>query len=333
MTTTTPASTAFELGSEDALRGYRAMVLSRRLEAKGWDLVRQNKVNFANNSAGHEAVSAGMGLAMAAGRDHLAPHYREVPCLLLLGVEPFTLLSTLYGRATGISHGRQPFGYWGSATHKVLSASGPQPAHLPHGIGAAWAAKRLGVDEVAWVSFGDGGASRGEFHEGLNIAAIHKLPVVFVCHNNGYTQSVPQRLESAQPDIALHAAGYGIPGRTVDGMDLFQVYGATAEARARAQAGEGPTLIEAKTYRFFANTSNDDDRRYRSREEVAEARKRDPIPLLAARLLEAGIADQGALEAIEQEAERRVAEAAAAAADAPDPDPAEAFRHTYAGEA
>ncbi len=222
---------------------------------------------------------------MAMGpRDFLAPHYRETAGLVYAGITPTMLLSTLYGNVEAIGRGRQPYGYWGSRAHRVLSASGPQPNHLTHGIGTAFAAKYLGVDEVSWSTFGDGGASRGEFHEGLNFAAIHELPVVFVCHTNGYTQSVPLALQSATPDIAGHAAGYGIPGVEVDGMDVFAVYEAARQARARAANGHGPTLIEAKTYRYFANTSNDDDRRYRSREEVDEARERDPIDRFAALL-------------------------------------------------
>jgi 2-oxoisovalerate dehydrogenase E1 component alpha subunit len=318
------------LTAADLEHAYRSMLRARRVEAKGWDLVRQNRVHFAINSAGHEAVAAGYALAMRRGVDHVAAHYRDTAGLVVLGVTPYTLLCTLYARADGMGRGRQPYGYWCSAEHRVLSVSGPQPNHLTHAVGVAMAAKRLGDDEVAWVGFGDGGASRGEFHEGLNFAAIHRLPLVLVCHNNGYTQSVPLALQAATPDIAGHAAGYGIPGVVVDGMDLVAVHEAARAARERAAAGDGPTLIEAKTYRFAPNTSNDDDRRYRSREEVDAERLRDPIPALATRLVEAGVLAAEEVVRIGEEVAAEVDDAAARAAAAPLPDPSEAFRWTYA---
>lgn len=320
------------LSADELRHGYRSMVRAREVEARGWDLVRQNRIYFAINSAGHEGVAAGYALAMRRGTDHWATHYRDTAGLLVLGVTPLQLLSTMYARAEGLGRGRQPPGYWVSAEHRVLSGTGPQPNHLLHAVGAAMAAKRFDTDEVAWAGFGDGGASRGEFHEGLNFAAIHRLPVVFVCHNNGYTQSVALEQQSALPDIARHAQGYGIPGVIVDGMDLLAVHGAAREARERAAAGEGPTLIEAKTYRFFANTSNDDERRYRSPEEVEAARERDPIPALAARLVSAGVLDEAAVERIGNEVAAEVDEAAERAGELPLPDPSEATRWTYAGE-
>ena len=320
-----------DLSPEQLTRAYRAMALARRIEARGWDLVRQNKVLFAINSAGHEAVSVGRAMAMGP-RDFLVPHYRETAGLVYVGITPTMLLSTLYGNVEAIGRGRQPYGYWGSRAHRVISASGPQPNHLTHGIGTAFAAKYLGVDEVSWSTFGDGGASRGEFHEGLNFAAIHRLPVVFVCHTNGYTQSVPLDLQSATQDISAHAAGYGIPGVEVDGMDVFAVYEAACQARARAAAGNGPTLIEAKTYRYFPNTSNDDDRRYRSREEVDEARKRDPIERLARFLAEYGVLDDDARGALDAGLDDEVRQAALVADSAPLADPGEAFGPIYATE-
>jgi 2-oxoisovalerate dehydrogenase E1 component alpha subunit len=318
------------LSRDELLHCYRSMLRARKAEAKGWDLVRQNRIYFAINSAGHEGIAAGYALAMRRGVDHWATHYRDTAGLLVLGVTPVQLLCTMYARAEGLGRGRQPPGYWVSAEHRVLSGTGPQPNHLTHAVGVAMAAKRLGEDEVAWAGFGDGGASRGEFHEALNFAAIHRLPMVFVCHNNGYTQSVPLKLQSAQPDLARHAEGYGISGITVDGMDVLAVHAAARDARERASAGEGPTLIEAKTYRFFANTSNDDDRRYRSREEVEAARERDPIPAFAARLVTGGVLDEPALERIDKETAAEVEEAAERAQGLPLPDPSEALRWTYA---
>src|SRR5262249_23079776 len=143
---------------------------------------------------------------------------------------------------------------------------------------------QLGANAVVWIGFGDGGAQKGEVHESMNFAAIHKLPVVFCVENNLYTQSVPLRLESSVQDLSSRAAGYGMPGCSVDGMDLDAVYAAARAAVDRARSGDGPSLIEARTYRYMPNTSNDDDTRYRERAEVERWRERDPIALLRARL-------------------------------------------------
>ncbi len=324
------AAVAPDLAPEAVVEAYRCMVRTRHLERTGWDLVRQNRVHFAIASPGHEGVAAGYALAMDRARDYLAPHYRDVAALLYLGMPPLRPLSTLYGRSTAVSRGRQPYGYWGWAAQRVLTASGPQPNHLTQGVGVALGSKFLGDGAVTWVTFGDGGASRGEFHEGLNFAAIHRCPVVFLCENNGYTQSVPLPRQSALPDIATRADGYGIPGVIVDGMDTLAVYRAARAARRRAAAGEGPTLLEAKTYRYLPNTSNDDDTRYRDRAEVEAWRARDPIPQLGRRLVELGALTEADLVHLDAEAAAEIAAAAAAAAAAPPPDPAEAWAHSYA---
>lgn len=328
----TPEVDAPGLDADDLVALHRRMVRTRELETTAWNLVRQNQVDFAANSAGHEGVSAGWSAAAVPGTDFLAPHYREIPALLTLGLSPVTILATLFGNDKAIARGRQPYCYWGSVGHRILSASGPQPNHLTHGVGVAYASRLLREPEVTWITFGDGGASRGEFHEGLNFAAIHRVPAVFVCHNNGYTQAVALDRQAAHPDIARRAHGYDIPGVVVDGMDVLAVYRAAREARERAVAGEGPTLLEAKCYRFFANTSNDDDRRYRSGEEVAAWRERDPVPRFAAWLLAAGLVTEEELGAIREEEAQLVADALAEARAAPPPPPDEVWRHTYAGD-
>jgi 2-oxoisovalerate dehydrogenase E1 component alpha subunit len=195
---------------------------------------------------------------------------------------------------------------------------------VTHGVGVAWGSKLLGTDQVTWVAFGDGGAQKGEVHEAMNIAAIHRLPCVFCVENNYYTQSVPSRLESARPEIGIRAAGYGIPGESVDGMDVEAVHAAAVRAVERARAGEGPTYIEARCYRFLPNTSNDDDTRYRPREEVEEARRRDPL-LLTRQKLDAARAD-----AIDEEGMTVAAEAAEWAEAQPEGEPEQVLEHTYA---
>jgi 2-oxoisovalerate dehydrogenase E1 component alpha subunit len=201
---------------------------------------------------------------------------------------------------------------------------------VTHAVGVAYANKRLGADAVVWIGFGDGGAQKGEVHEAMNFASIHRLAVVFCVENNLYTQSVPLRLESSVPSLAVRAASYGMPGVSVDGMDLLEMYPAAREAVARARAGGGPTLVEARAYRYMPNTSNDDDTRYRSREEVAEWRERDPIARLHAALLERGLLSDDAASWLEREVQDEVAEAAAWAEAQPEAEPEAVLRHTWA---
>src|SRR5207253_3015494 len=201
----------------------------------------------------------------------------------------------------------QPYAHWGSSERHIISQEGPQPNVVSHAVGVAFANRRLGSRGVVWIAFGDGGAQKGEVHEAMNFASIHRLAVVFCIENNQYTQSVPLRLESSVPDLSVRAAGYGMPGVSVDGMDLLAVYPAARDAVLRARSGEGPSLIEARAYRYMPNTSNDDDTRYRSRDEVDEWRKRDPIPRLRSMLLERGV-QESQLAALEQKVAEEVAE-------------------------
>ena len=175
------------------------------------------------------------------------------------------------------ARGRQPYAHFGSRRLHVLSQQGPQPNHCSHGVGCAWGSKLLGDGSVSVIAFGDGGAQKGEVHESMNVAAIHKLPCVFVVHRNGWTQSVKREDEYATETLVARAAGYGMPGIAVDGTDVEAMYAAASEAFERARAGGGPTLIDAHCVRFMPNTSNDDDSRYRDRAEL-EPRVRDARP-------------------------------------------------------
>jgi 2-oxoisovalerate dehydrogenase E1 component alpha subunit len=178
--------------------------------------------------------------------------------------------------------------------------------------------------------FGDGATSEGDWHESLNFAGIHKLPIVFVCENNKYAISVPLSKQCAVEDLSVRAEGYGFPGTSVDGNDVLASYEAMKEAVERARGGGGPTLIEATCYRFYPHTSDDDDRTYRSREEVDEARKNDPIPLFATYLKSVGITDDEKLEGVREELKAEVDRAVDEAWNAPDPEPDSAARHVFA---
>jgi len=310
---------------------YRWMALARRIDDTLWALRRQGKGHFAVSCAGHEAVGAAAGLAADLEHDFLAPHYRDLTACLAWGLSARDVISHYFGRASDpCTGGRQPYAHWGSKARRILSQEGPQPNIVSHAVGLAYANRLQGSPAVVWNAFGDGGAQKGEVHEAMNFAAIHKLPIVFCVQNNLYTQSVPLRLESSVTNISSRAAGYGIPGVSVDGMDVLAVHAAAAEGFSRARGGDGPTFIEARTYRYMPNTSNDDDTRYRDREEVERWRQQDPVAQFRARLLADGALDEAAATALEAELAEEVADAVAWAEAEPDAEPEHALQHTWA---
>jgi 2-oxoisovalerate dehydrogenase E1 component alpha subunit len=309
----------------DLEQAYRQMTLARQLDEVMWRLARSGRAHFAVPCAGHEAIGIGYASALRRGHDFIAPHYRDLSAMLVHGLEPLQVMLHFFARAGDpCGGGRQPYAHFGSRQLRIVSLQGPQPNHVTHGVGIAWGSRLLGEDSVTWISFGDGGAQKGEVHEAMNFAAVHRLPCVFCVESNGYTQSVPSHLESSRPDLVARAAGYGMPGESVDGMDVEAVHAAASRAVERARLGDGPSLVEARCYRFLPNTSNDDDTRYRSQEEVQKARLRDPLRLLRDKL-PAAVAD-----ALDEEAMTAAREAAEQAEAAPEGDPATIFEHTYA---
>jgi 2-oxoisovalerate dehydrogenase E1 component alpha subunit len=313
------------------VRAYRWMLIARKIDDTMWTLRRQGKGHFVVSSAGHEAIGAAAGLAVDLEQDFLAPHYRDLSACLAWGLEPREVMAHYFGRAVDpCAGGRQPYAHWGSTRRRIVSQEGPQPNVVTHAVGVAFANRRLGSAAVVWVAFGDGGAQKGEVHEAMNFASIHRVGVVFCVQNNLYTQSVPLRLESSVADISLRAQGYGMPGVSVDGMDVLAVYPAARAAVERARAGEGPSLIEARAYRYMPNTSNDDDTRYRSRDEVETWRARDPIVRLRAHLLATGALDEPAAATLEAVVADQVGEAAVWAESQADASPADALLHTWA---
>ncbi|MDB5069263.1 MAG: hypothetical protein JWM87_374 [Candidatus Eremiobacteraeota bacterium] len=307
-------------------RAYRALSLARALDERMWRLARAGRAHFAVPCSGHEAIGVGYAMAMRPGVDWLAPHYRDLAALLVLGMPPRDVMLCFFSRPSDPNAaGRQPYAHFGSRKLHVLSQQGPQPNHASHGVGCAWGSKLLGDGSVTVIAFGDGGAQKGEAHESMNVAAIHKLPCVFVVHRNGWTQSVKRSDQYATETLVARAAGYGIPGIAVDGMDVEAMHAAASEAIERARAGDGPTLIDAACVRFMPNTSNDDDSRYRDRAEV-DAQRASGDPLLRARALVA--ADFAARVDAENTA---LAEDAAEWAEAqPLGDPATVMEHAYA---
>jgi len=273
------------LTAEERQRAYRAMSLARAMDEKMWRLARAGRAHFAVPCAGHEAIGIGYALNLEPGRDYVAPHYRDLAAMLVLGMEPRDVMLHFFAkRSDPNAGGHQPYAHWGSRKLGIISQQGPQPNQVTHGVGSAWASKYTRDGGVTIVAYGDGGAQKGEVHEAMNFAAVHALPCVFVVHRNGYTQSVRSTLEYHEQVLSKRAIGYGIPGITIDGANVEVVAATAKEAIERARRGDGPTLIDAVCKRFMPNTSNDDDSIYRSAEERASLRDRDPLALLRARV-------------------------------------------------
>jgi 2-oxoisovalerate dehydrogenase E1 component alpha subunit len=321
---------ALGLNEANLIEMYRLMLQARALDERMWILNRQGKVPFVISCRGQEATQVGAGYAFQPGVDFALPYYRDVGLVLAFGMTAHEVMLSLYARAADPnSGGRQMPGHWGHAQRKIISGSSPVATQIPHAAGIALAAKIKREPTVAITTFGEGSTSAGDFHEGLNFAGVHKLPVIFLCENNLYAISVPQAKEMAIQNVADRAASYGFPGVVVDGNDVLAVYEVTKQAVDRARRGEGPTLIEAKTYRLSPHSSDDDDRRYRSPEEVEEWRKRDPLDRCQQYLLAQGILDEERDRQLREEVAREVETAAHAAADSPYPDPEDALKYVY----
>ncbi len=309
---------------------YYHMALARAVDDRMWILNRQGRAPVVYTSNGHEAAQVGSAFALNRGEDWIVPYYRDLALVLAWGMTPREIMLHLLGRADDPnSGGRQMPAHWGHAKLNILTTGSVVATQDIHAAGLALASKVLKDGRVSVAYFGEGSTSQGEFHEALNFAAVHKLPVIFFNENNGYAISVPSRKQMAVQDVAARASGYGMPGVIVDGNDPVKVYEVVKEAADRARRGEGPTLVEAKTYRFVPHSSDDDDRAYRSREEVAEAKKRDPIMMFEARLKEAGILTDEKLAEMQKKIKDAVNDATDYAEKAPLPDPATLGDHVY----
>jgi 2-oxoisovalerate dehydrogenase E1 component alpha subunit len=334
-TEVTPAShDALGLSTDDLLAIHRTMLLTRLMDEAALRQNRMGRAPFVVPASGHEGCQIGTAWPMRPGTDVWVPYYRDLGVVLRAGMTPYQIFLGVFSKADDpTSGGRQMPSHWGSAELRIVSHSSPIATQVPHAAGIAYAARYLGEDRVVGCWFGEGATSEGDWHEGVNFAAIHRLPVVFICENNEYAISVPQTKQMAVANVADRAIGYGIPGVVVDGSDVLACVAAMREAHDRARAGEGPTLIECKTYRYLPHTSDDDDKSYRSREEVEEHRHRDPIDRFARWLTERGDLDAARADALADELREEVESAIAAAWDAPDPDPATALRHVFAEDA
>ncbi len=307
------------LTKDDLVDLYRKMLISRRLDEKIWALNRQGRIPFVVSVSGHEATQIGIAAALDPERDWSLPYYRDIAFNIGLGVSAEDIFMGQFAKAADPSSGgRQMPNHWSEPDLNLFTHSSVIATQYPHAVGIAYELKRRGSDGVVYVSGGEGSTSEGDWHEAMNFAGIHKLPVIFVIQNNLYAISVPAAEEVAG-QVADRAKGYGMEGVVVDGNSVLAMYAASTEAIARARAGEGPTLIEAKTYRYYAHTSDDDDKLYRTREEVELWRRKDPIPQFRQYLVEQRALDAAAETRLEDEVTAVISRAATTAESAPDP--------------
>jgi 2-oxoisovalerate dehydrogenase E1 component alpha subunit len=319
------------LENERLVELYRTMLASRLIQDRMFVLQRQGRAAFAITGQGHEAAQVGSAAALKPGTDWVIPYYRDVGVCLTIGMTPREIMLDFLARAEGpCSGGRQMPTHWSKRELNIVSGSSPVGTQILHAPGIAWASKVRGEKAVTAVYFGEGATSTGEFHEGLNFAAIHKLPVIFFCENNGYAISEASEKQMAVKHVADRAKGYNIEGIMMDGNDLIAVYQNMAWAAEECRGGRGPKLLEAKTYRIVPHSSDDDDRRYRSREELAEWMKKDPIDRTKRYLLEHEALTEEEDEAIRKEVEEIVRDAVDYALGQPMPEPETALQHVYA---
>jgi 2-oxoisovalerate dehydrogenase E1 component alpha subunit len=322
---------ALGLSDQDVRAMYRFMVTARQCDEAQFRLNRQGKAPFVVPVSGHEGCQVGSGWAFDRSKDWIVPYYRDMALCLVMGFTPRDVFLGVFGKRDDPSTGgRQMPAHWGSRRLRIITHSSPIATQIPHAVGAAYASKYRGEDAVTGTWFGEGATSEGDWHEALNFAGVHRLPIVFFCENNQYAISVPVSKQMAVKDVAMRAQGYGFPGLVADGNDVLSCYEASKTAVDRARSGGGPTLVEFKTYRFRPHTSDDDDRTYRSREEVEDAKAKDPLLRFAAYMKETGLLNDEAVERIEAEVKAEIQRAQEEAWNAADPDPDSTMRNVFA---
>ena len=318
---TAPTGHAPALEGELLLDAWRAMLRSRVCDQRCFSLQRQGRLGVFSPVNGEEAAVVGSAWALDPARDWVVPQYRELPAMLRQGYRLEQALHYYRGSPAG---SRMDDGV------RLLPYQISLAAQLPHAVGLAWGLRHQGFDAVVCVYFGDGASSEGDAHEALNLAGVRRAPVVFLLKNNGWAISTPVRKQTAATSFAARAEGYGMAGERVDGNDLFAVYDACSRAVARARAGEGPTLVEAVTYRMGPHNTADDPTRYVDPVELEEHRALDPIERVRRHLRAEGLIDEASEARLVQELTAQFDAAMAEVEAAPAPGPEALFDHVYA---
>ncbi len=313
---------------EKLLWMYETMVLIRRFEEQAKREADQGRILGTHSAIGEEAVPTGI-CAHLRDDDYVLGNHRSHHHCIAKGVGVKEMMAELLGKVTGTNRGKGGTMHIADATKGMLGANGVVGSNIPVATGCALAAKVQGRDSVSVVFFGDGASSQGSLHEAMNLASIWDLPVIFICENNRYAESTPYEYAVAGKSVASRAAGYAMPGVTVDGQNVMEMYEVAGEAVARARRGEGPTLIEALTYRYHGHYGADNPLGYRTEQEEAYYKDRDCIDTMAKFLLESGVMTQQELDEIDRVATGRVEEASRFAVESPYPDPSEILSDVY----
>ncbi len=319
-----------ELTPERLLEMYYKMLLSRRLDERMWVLQRQGKIAFHISGLGQEGAQVGAAYALKPGFDFVHPYYRDMALVLSLGVTPRELMLAVYGKKGEPSSGaRQMPAHYGSRKLHITSGSSPVATQVPQAAGIAFGElykRKVGLVApdaelpVVLTCLGEGSTSQGDFHEALTWAGVYKLPLIVMVENNLYAISVPIAKQSAVVNVAERACAYGVTGVSVDGNDFLEAYRMAKQAVERARSGGGTTLLEAKTYRPVPHSSDDDDRSYRTREEVEEWKKKDPLLRAKTLLTEEGILGDKLSQEYDERVAAEVDEANKFAEEQPDPE-------------
>ena len=316
-----PDANAAGVGADQLLRLHRDMVLLRVFDERAVVYQRQGRIGTYAIYWGHEAIQAGAHAALDPNTDWVFPSYRESAIGLLRGMEPATALAWWRGH---------PAGWWNPHDFRLGGISVPIASQVPHAVGAAWGLRLRGEVGCSLAFFGDGATSEGAFHEGTNFAAVMDAPAVLLCNNNGWAISTPLARQSRAESLALKARGYGIPGLRVDGGDVLAVYEAVRQAVARAQAGEGPTLIEAVHYRIAPHATADDPSLYRDESNAAAARANECLARFEGYLRRRELLDDEQATSARAEASDLIKRGMREVEALPAPDPALVFDTTYA---
>ena len=309
----------------------RMMLLIRRFEERAGEAYSIGQIGgFCHLYIGQEAVAVGMISALRPD-DYVISAYREHGQALARGMSSRSIMAELFGKATGCSKGKGGSMHLFDLEKGFMGGHGIVGGQIPLGAGFAWAAKYRKTEQVSLTFFGEAAANIGSFHEALNMAGLWKLPAIFVIENNGYGMGTAVKRAAAITDLHLRAASYGMPGVEVDGQDIIAVREAAETAYARARAGEGPTLLDIRTFRYVGHSMSDAaSGTYRSKEELDASRQRDPIALLEARMRDAGMLDDAGLAAIEASVAAEVADSVTFAEESPEPDAGELYTEVLA---
>lgn len=316
------------ISNEDLLKGYRVMCLTRQIDERMITLQRQGIISFAMSSLGEEACAVASAAALNMG-DWIYPQYRESGVMFWRGCTALQYIHQMFGNEQDLTFGRQMPNHFGARVLNVVTVSSPIGTKIPHAAGCAYAMKIQKEKQVAICFFGEGATSEGDFHAGVNFAAVRKVPTIFFCRNNGYAISTPWYRQFATEGIVERGPAYGILAERIDGNDFFAVYDSVLRARNNCLEGKGPTLIEAMTYRMSAHSTSDDPSLYRQEQEVVPWQTKCPISRLRKYLEKNGLWDAQKEEKMTKEIADEITAAIAKAKQTPRPPLKYIIEHVY----